>query len=57
MKIEILESREYRGLGAKDAGDLVECDDALGRQLIAQRFAKKVEGRSAKRAEPEKEDA
>ena len=57
MKIEILESREYRGIGAKAAGEVVECDDALGRQLISQNFAKQVGGRKRKAETESTEDA
>jgi ribosomal protein L7/L12 len=42
MKIEITATRDYVGLGLREAGETVEVADDVGQQLIAQGFAREI---------------
>ena len=42
IRIEILETREYRPFGLRYVGEQVYVDEQLGRQLIGQGFAREV---------------
>lgn len=56
MKIEILETRNYSGIGLKHAGETAEVSDDLGGQLIRQGIAKTVVEKKQTKNVEHKED-
>lgn len=49
MKIEIVECRDYVGIGLRLPGDVVEVSEDLAEQFIRQGFAKSIRQKPAKK--------
>lgn len=56
MKIEILESRYIVGIGYKEKGQIIDCDDNMAHSLIIQGIAAKKKEKLGKHTEGVKEE-